>query len=285
MNKSISTNHKTEILNHIKRFLFYLLLIVGAFIMLLPFLWMLSTSFKSDNTVMVLPPDFIPNHPTLENYLEVTDRFPMIRFLWNSLFVAIFTTVGQIILSSMAAYAFGRMIFKGRNALFLLYLATMMVPSQVTMIPQFILMRTFDWTDSYLALIVPSMFGVFGTFLMRQAMLSIPRELEEAAFMDGANHFQVFLKVDLPLVKPTIATLAIFTFMGSWNSYLWPLIVINSDELATLPLGLSLLQGRWETDWNLMMAGVVISVIPILIVYLFAQKYFIQGMTMSGMKE
>ncbi|PAE32940.1 sugar ABC transporter permease [Bacillus sp. 7884-1] len=253
--------------------------------MLLPFLWMVSTSFKSGNTTMVLPPEFIPKQPTVENYQTVSQMFPMIQFLGNSFLVAVLTTVGQIVLSSMAAYAFARMQFRGRDKLFLLYLATMMVPSQVTMIPQFILMKELGWLDTYQALIVPGMFGVFGTFLMRQAMLSVPKELEEAAFMDGANHFQVFSKVCLPLVKPTIATLGIFTFMSSWNNFLWPLIVTSSEELATLPLGLSLLQGRWATDWSLMMAGVVISVIPILVVYLFAQKYFIQGMTMSGMKE
>ncbi|MFP5114000.1 carbohydrate ABC transporter permease [Bacillaceae bacterium C204] len=269
----------------IKKVLFYGVLIAGAFIMLLPFLWMVSTSFKTSNTTMVLPPEFIPKQPTIENYQTVSEMFPMIQFLGNSFLVAVLTTLGQIVLSSMAAYAFARMQFKGRDKLFLLYLATMMVPSQVTMIPQFILMKELGWLDSYQALIVPGMFGVFGTFLMRQAMLSVPKELEEAAFMDGANHFQVFSKVCLPLVKPTIATLGIFTFMASWNNFLWPLIVTSSEELATLPLGLSLLQGRWATDWSLMMAGVVISVIPILVVYLFAQKYFIQGMTMSGMKE
>lgn len=268
-----------------KKVIFYLFLILGAFIMLIPFLWMLSTSFKNSGATMVFPPEFIPKDPTFENYQKVTEMFPMIRFLWNSLFVAVLTTLGQIVFSSMAAYAFARMQFRGRDKLFLLYLATMMVPTQVTMIPQFILIKELGWLDSYQALIIPTMFGVFGTFLMRQAMLSIPRELEEAAFMDGASHFKVFMNVCLPLVKPTIATLGIFTFMSSWNNFLWPLIAISSRDLATLPLGLSLLEGRWGTDWGLMMAGVVISVVPILIVYLFAQKYFIQGMTMSGMKE
>ncbi len=265
--------------------LFYLLLIGGALIMLVPFLWMVSTSLKPDGATMVLPPELIPNQPTTQNYEQVTQQFPMMRFLWNSVLVAVLTTVGQMVFSSMAAYAFARMQFRGRDKLFLLYLATMMVPTQVTMIPQFILIKQFGWLDSYQGLIIPTMFAVFGTFLMRQAMLSIPRELEEAAFMDGANHFQVFYRVCLPLIKPMLAALGIFTFMQSWNNFLWPLIVISNQELATLPLGLSLLQGRWGTDWGLMMAGVVISVLPILIVYLFAQKYFIQGMTMSGMKE
>ncbi|WP_416828606.1 carbohydrate ABC transporter permease [Ectobacillus polymachus] len=272
-------------MDSIKKIIFYLVLFAGAFIMLLPFLWMVSTSFKTSSATMLLPPEFIPKNPTIDNYQQVTEMFPMMRFLENSLLVAVLTTLGQIVFSTMAGYAFARMQFKGRDKLFLLYLATMMVPSQVTMIPQFILMKDFGWLNTYQALIIPGMFGVFGTFLMRQAMLSIPKELEEAAFMDGANHFIVFFKVCLPLVKPAIATLGIFTFMASWNNFLWPLIVTSSRDLATLPLGLSLLQGRWGTNWSLMMAGVVISVIPILAVYLFAQKYFIQGMTMSGMKE
>ncbi|NGP46425.1 carbohydrate ABC transporter permease [Bacillaceae bacterium SIJ1] len=269
----------------LKKFIFYLLLVVGAFIMLVPFLWMVSTSLKTDGATMVFPPQFIPDPPTLENYQTVTEKFPMLRFLWNSVIVAVLTTLGQMTFSSMAAYAFARMHFKGRDQLFLLYLATMMVPAQVTMIPQFMLIREFNWLDSYMGLIIPTMFGVFGTFLMRQAMLSIPRELEEAAFMDGANHFKVFFHVCLPLIKPMLAALGIFTFMQSWNNFLWPLIVVSNEKLATLPLGLSLLEGRWSTDWGLMMSGVVISIVPILLVYLFAQKYFIQGMTMSGMKE
>lgn len=280
-----SLKNKYKLMNLVKKFIFYILLLFGAFIMLMPFLWMISTSLKHSGATMVLPPEFIPKEPTLENYREVVNRFPMLRFLFNSLLVAALTTFGTIIFSSMAGYAFARLEFNWRDQLFLLYLATMMVPFQVTMIPQFILMQEIGWINTYQALIIPPIFDVFGTFLMRQAMLTVPRELEEAAFMDGANHLQVFLKVNLPLIKPTLATLTIFTFMGSWNNYLWPLIVISSEELSTLPLGLSLLQGRWSTDWNLMMAGVVISVIPIILVYLFAQKYFVKGLTMSGLKE
>lgn len=263
----------------------YAVVILGCVIMVMPFLWMVSTSLKERGATMVFPPEFFPEHLLIDNYREVIDRFPMLTFMKNSIIVSLTTTVGTIVVSSMAAYAFARMRFKGRNALFLLYLSTMMIPSQVIMIPQFILLKNLGWIDTYQGLILPNLFGVFGVFLMRQAFLSIPDELEEAAFMDGASHWTVFTKVDLPLVKPTIATLFIFTFMQSWNNYLWPLIVTSSREMATLPLGLALLQGRWSTNWNLVMAGVVISVVPILAVYLFAQKYFIQGMTMSGMKE
>lgn len=263
----------------------YIIIILGCFIMVLPFIWMISTSLKDSGATMVFPPEFIPEDPTMDNYHEVIERFPMMTFMKNSIIVSMCTTIGTIAVASMAAYAFARMRFKGRNILFLLYLSTMMIPSQVIMIPQFILLKNLGWIDTYQGLILPNIFAVFGVFLMRQAFLTVPKELEEAAFMDGANHWTVFLKVNLPLVKPTIATLFIFTFMQSWNNYLWPLIATSSREMATLPLGLALLQGRWSTDWNLVMAGVVISVIPILTVYLFAQKYFIQGMTMSGMKE
>ncbi|MFW8051689.1 carbohydrate ABC transporter permease [Vagococcus fluvialis] len=267
------------------QFFKYTIVIIGCLVMILPFVWMISTSLKDRGATMVMPPEFIPHNPSLDNYKQVIEKFPMLTFMKNSIIVSMITTIGTIVISSMAAYAFARMEFKGRNALFLIYLSTMMIPSQVIMIPQFILLKNLGWIDTYQGLILPNLFGVFGVFLMRQAFLAIPKELEEAAFMDGANHWTVFFKVDLPLVKPTIATLFIFTFMQSWNNYLWPLIVTSSREMATLPLGLSLLQGRWSTNWNLVMAGVVISVIPILAVYLFAQKYFIQGMTMSGMKE
>ncbi|MBC1285944.1 carbohydrate ABC transporter permease [Listeria booriae] len=263
----------------------YTIIVLGGAIMVLPFIWMVSTAFKSGAASMVLPPQFIPDEPTWSNFERVFEMFPMLQFLVNSIVVAIVTTVGQMLFCSMAAYAFARIEFWGRDKLFLLYLATMMVPAQVTMIPQFILMKQLGWLDSYTGLIVPGLFGVFGTFLLRQAFMGIPKELDEAVFMDGGNHFTVFRKVILPLAKPTFATLGILTFMQSWNSYLWPLIVTSSQEMATLPLGLSLLQGRYGTDFGLMMAGVLISVIPILAVYLFAQKYFIQGMTMSGMKE
>ncbi|MFP3155965.1 carbohydrate ABC transporter permease [Lachnospiraceae bacterium ZAX-1] len=263
----------------------YLVLIFGSFIMILPFVWMVSTSLKSGGATMVFPPKFIPNPVTFDNYRDVLDKFPMVLFLMNSIIVAVLTTAGTILIAAMSAYAFSQLHFKGRDKIFLLYLATQMIPTQVIMIPQFILLKNLGWLDSYQGLILPNIFAVFGVFLMRQAFLSLPKELEEAAFMDGANHFIVCFKVMLPLMKPTIATLSIFTFMQSWNNYLWPLIISSSREMATLPLGLAMLQGQRTTNWNLFMAAVVISVIPILIVYLSAQKYFIQGMTMSGMKE
>ncbi len=269
----------------LKKGLFYLILILGALVMIVPFVWMISTSLKTQGATMVLPPEIIPSDINWGNYMKVTQAFPVLRFLGNSLLVASVSTVGQLILCSMAAYAFARLKFRGRDFLFLLYLATLMVPAQVTMTPQFILMKYLGWINTYEGLILPGMFNAFGTFLLRQFFISIPRELEEAAFIDGASHFRVYWQIILPLAKPALATLTVFAFMQSWNNFLWPLIIVSDSDMMTLPLGLSMLQGRWETDWNLMMAGVVISVLPVLAVYLFAQKYFIQGLTMGGLKE
>ncbi|MCI1985727.1 MAG: carbohydrate ABC transporter permease [Lactobacillus sp.] len=260
----------------------YVILVVGAIIMLLPFLWMLSTSLKNEGATMVMPPQFIVKNPIIDNFKAVITDYPMLTFLKNSVIVAVFTTVFQILNGALAGFAFGRMHFKGRNILFLIVLSTMMIPSQVTMIPQFVLLKYLGWLNSYLGLVVPNVFGAFSIFLMKQAFENLPDALEEAAAIDGANLWTIFWKVDLPQTKATIATLTIFNFMQSWNNYLWPLIVTNSDSKATLPLGLALMQGQYSTNWNLVMAGVVISVVPILMVYLIAQRQFIQGMTMSS---
>ncbi len=286
VNNNKRTNTKKSVFIPLfKKVLFYSLLSLGALIMIIPFVWMLSTSFKTSGTTMVFPPQFIPDKINLENYKKVADVFPIGKFFFNSFIVAIVSTVGQLLTSSMAAYAFARLKFRGRDVIFLIYLATLMVPMQVTMTPQFILMKYLGWLNSYQGLIVPGIFNAFGTFLLRQFFLTIPESLEEAAFIDGASHFRVYWQIILPVAKPALATLSVFGFMQSWNNFLWPLIIVSHKKMMTLPLGLSILQGRWETNWNLMMAGVVISIIPVLAVYLFAQKYFIRGITLSGLKE
>jgi multiple sugar transport system permease protein len=203
---------------------------------------------------------------------------------FNSLLVAVLTTLGQLLASSMAAYAFARMKFRGSGTLFLLYLATLMIPFQVTITPLFILMRHLGWINTYQGLILPGVFSAFGTFLLRQFFLTIPRELEEAAFIDGASHWTVYWRIILPLGKPALATLGVFSFMGSWNAFLWPLFVVRDLELMTLPVGLATLHGRWLTQWNLVMAGTVITVLPMLAVYLLAQQYFVRGVVLSGIK-
>jgi len=263
-----------------------LLVTCGAFIMLIPFVWMLSTSFKPSDALLTLPPQLIPENPTAEPYQQVVTRFPMLRVFFNSFVVAAMTTLGQLVLCSMSGYAFARFRFPGRNVLFYLYLATLMVPFAVTVTPLFIIVKSLGWTNSYAGLIIPPMFSAFGTFLMRQFFLNLPRELEEASTLDGASTFTTFWRVILPITGPAFATLGIFSFMASWNNFLWPLLIVSEKKLMTLPLALSTLQGLYpgQTEWNLIMAGTVISVIPMIIVFLFAQRWVIQGVTASGLK-
>lgn len=259
-------------------------LTLAAATMVVPFLWMLTTSLKAPGTVLDVTPQILPLHPTLASYREVLDIVPLGRMFANSLLVTSTTVILQLLTSALSGYAFARMQWRGRDALFVVYLATLMVPTQVTITPLFILMRQLDWINTYQALILPGIVSAFGTFLVRQAMLGIPREYEEAAFLDGANHWDVFRSIVLPMVRPSLATLAVFAAMASWNDFLWPLFVINDQQLMTLPVGLSLLQGRYATDWNLIMAGAVISVVPIILVFLAAQRAFVNGVVMSGLK-
>lgn len=268
----------------VSRAVIYAALTAGGLAMIFPFLWMLSTSFQSAGALLVPPPQLIPSPIELGNYAEIASAFPLWRFLANSLGVAAVATTLQVATSAMAGYAFARLRFRGRDALFLLYIATLMVPLQVTILPLFVEMKYLGLVDSYGALVLPSIASAFGTFLLRQAFLGLPRELEEAAFMDGAGHLTVFRRIVLPLAMPAIATLAVFSFVASWNSFLWPLIIVNSPDLMTLPVGLSNLQGRYATAWNLLMAGSTVAVVPILIVYVIGQKYVIRGVTLSGLK-
>lgn len=264
----------------------YGLLILLAATMLIPFLWMLGTSLKTKEYILQTPPQLIPDPISTDSYSELFDLMPMSRMFFNSVLVAVLGTTGQVLVSAMAAYAFSRLRWRGRDTVFVLYLATLMVPAQVTLIPQFILVRELGWVNSYQGLVLPGMFSAFGTFLLRQFFLSLPRDLEEAAFIDGANHLTIFWRIILPLSKPALGTLTVFSFMGLWNSYLYPLFVARREDFMTLPVGLATLQAgdRALTQWNLVMAGAVISVIPILIVYLLAQKSFVRGVTMSGIK-
>lgn len=271
-------------LRRLGRGLLYAALAAGALLMMFPFIWMVSTSFQSAGALLVPPPQLIPSPIETGNYAEVATAFPLARFLLNSVGVAAVSTALQLVTSAMAAYAFARLTFRGRDSLFLVYIATLMVPLQVTILPLFVEMKYLGQVDSYAGLILPSIASAFGTFLLRQAFLSLPRELEEAAFIDGAGHFAVFRRIVVPLALPALATFGIFAFMASWNSFLWPLVIVNSPELMTLPVGLSNLQGRYATAWNLLMAGSTVAVIPILVVYLVGQKYVIRGVTLAGLK-
>ncbi len=262
----------------------YAVLIAGALTMILPFLWMLSTALKAPGGVLTITPDLIPDNPTLASFRRVMEVVPLGRMFLNSMVVTTTCVVAQIVTSSLAAYAFSRMQWKGRDAVFVLYLTTLMIPSQVTITPLFILMREFGWINTYQGLILPGIVSAFGTFLLRQAMLNIPRAYEEAAFLDGANHWQVFSSIVVPMVRPAMATFAVLATMGVWNDFLWPLFVTNDAELMTLPVGLSLLHGEHGSDWNLVMAGAVIAVAPIILAFFAAQRTFINGMMQSGLK-
>lgn len=257
---------------------------LGGLVFLFPFLWMVSTSLTSTGELFKLPPQLIPNPIDTHAYERLFAEVPIGRWVLNSIGISLAVTFLQVMSSAMAAYAFTRLSFPGRNAIFVIFLATLMVPFQVMVVPLFIELRYMGLLDSYPGLILPEMAMPFGVFLLRQAFLGLPRELEEAAFVDGAGHVRVFLTLVLPLSKPAIATVAVFSFMGSWNNFLWPLVVISSPELMTLPLGLSSLSSRFVTDWNLVLAGATISVLPIVAVFLFAQRYVLQGVAMSGLK-
>jgi multiple sugar transport system permease protein len=255
----------------------------GAALMLFPFLWTVVTSITPGGT-LASGPTLIVRDPTLDAYRALFDAMPMWRIVANSFGIAIASTLLQLVTGSMAAYAFGRMQFRGRTVLFGLYLATLMIPLQVLVVPLFIEMTLLDLNDTYFALLAPSIASAFGIFLLKQAVEGVPRELDEAATLDGAGHLRIFATIVLPLVRPALATLAVFAFMGSWNSFLWPLVVIRSPELMTLPLGLATLRGQFTTEWDVVMAGSVVSIVPIALVYLLAQRHIINGMAHTGLK-
>ncbi len=258
-------------------------LIAGSVVMLLPFVWMLSTSLKEPKEIFTYPPVWIPTHIAWENYPATVSAMPFGRFYFNSFVVATSVTLLQILTSSLAAFAFARLRFRGRNALFMAYLATLMIPFQVTMIPNFVLVRFLGWYDSYQALILPTAFSAFSTFLLRQYFLGIPMDLDEAARMDGASSWRIWWQIIMPLSGPAIAALAVFTFLASWNDFLWPLVITTSLEMRTLPVGISAFQGQYNVQWHLLMAGSVIAMLPVLVIYVIGQKWVVRGITLTGM--
>jgi multiple sugar transport system permease protein len=261
------------------------LLLLGVFIIGFPFFWVISQSFTPNTEIYDWPPHVIPHHPTLENYTDVLTRrdLQLGRWFINSVFVSSAVTVLVLVVASMAAYAFARLRFPGRDLIFYVALATLMVPAQVTLIPVYLLMRDLKFLDTFHALIWPAGAGVFGVFLLRQFFLSIPRELEEAAVLDGASRFGVYWRIVLPLSSSALVALAIFTFLGSWNDLFWPLIVLNRLEMRTLPVGLAILVGEYWQERALMMAGATIALIPVLIFYTIFQRRIIEGVSLTGM--
>lgn len=265
----------------------YLTLILIAISMLYPFFAMVNLSLVDNNEIFLNAGKIFHTNFTLDNYRNVFREIPLSVYFFNSLVVAVITTVGQVIFASMAGYAFARLNFKYKNAIFLAILITMLVPPQVNIIPLFFLMREFHLINTYQALILPALFGGFGVFLMRQYFLGLPKDLEESAKIDGCNLFQTFFKIALPLALPTIATLAIFTFVTSWNSFMWPLIVTNTESMRTLPVGLAIYKGSFReiTQWGELLACSVICTIPVIGVFLLGKKYFISDILQGGVKE
>ncbi len=257
------------------------ILILGSVIMVAPFVVMLVVSLVPQQAFMARR--FQLDEMSLDNYIQVFEAVPFGRFYLNSILVTVTVTTGQVLIASLAAFAFARLRFKGREALFLLYLATLMIPFPVTLIPNFLIINRLGWYDSYPALIVPGLFSVFSTFLLRQYYRTIPLEMDEAARIDGASSLRIWWQVIVPLSGPVLATLAVFVFQSTWNEFLWPLVVTTSEEMRTIPVGLSYFVGQYSTAWGLLMAGSVIAVLPILVIYVLAQKWFVQGITLSGM--
>jgi len=261
-----------------------LLLAAIAVTMLMPLAWMISTSLKGNEAVFAYPPKWIPEKLVWGNYLEAWNAAPFGRFYLNSIWVSFCITFGQVSTSALAAYAFARLQFPGRDKVFFAYLATLMIPGAVTMLPLYILLKYFGWIDTYKALILPGMFSAYGTFMLRQFFMGIPVDLEDAARIDGCSRFGIFMRIILPLSKPALATLTTFVFIGSWREFLWPMVVTQRVSMRTLPVGLSVFQGMYSTEWQLMMAAAVYVMAPLVIVFLFCQRFFIEGIKLSGMK-
>ena len=274
--------HKKAVIGKI---IIYVILIVIAAMMLIPFLWMLSASLKSDREVFRMDPFvWIPKVPKWSNYSGIWTKIPFLRFVENTVFLTIVVTILQLLTSSFAAYSFAKLEFKHKNKLFLAYIATIAMPWQVYMVPQFIMMRRMGLNDKLLAIICLQAFSAFGVFMMRQFYTDIPDELCEAARIDGMSEYRIYAKIMLPLSKPALSTLTIFTFVATWNDYLGPLIYLKSAEKKTIQLGLKMFISQYSSDYGLIMAGSVLSLIPVIIMFLILQKYFVEGVATTGLK-
>lgn len=262
-----------------------LLLITLGILVSFPFVWMVRSSVMLEKEALVFPPIWIPSEFTLASYIGALTIQPFARYILNSLFVSTTIMLGQVLTASMGAYAFARLRFPGRDKLFLVYLATMMIPSQVTLIPSFVLVSWLGWIDTYFAFIVPGLFSAYLTFLMRQFLLNIPKELEDAARIDGAGYIRTFATIILPLAQSALVTCGLLSFMGSWTSFLWPLIVTRSSDMRTVPIGLAALQQQQGyVNFPQLMAGSVMALLPIIILFLSLQRYYLQGIATTGLK-
>ena len=264
--------------------IFYVISVALAVMVVIPFYWMIITSLKSKGALMALPIQWIPHHPTLQSYRKVFSLFPFGKAILNSLFVSITFTVITVLSSSMAAFAIAKIRFKGAGVFFRMYLMSMMIPTQITLIPLFIIMSRLNLTNTYTSVISPSIFSAFSIFLLVQNLRSLPDDFMEAARIDGASLWTAFFRVIMPMEKPVLATLVITTFMGAWNDYLWPLVMLSDKNKMTLTLALNTLNGQYGTEYNVLMAGCLISMIPIIVVYIIAQTQMKQGITAGGVK-
>ncbi len=256
-----------------------------AFLTIFPFVWMLSTSLKPEDEVFSWPPQLVPWPPVWANYADAWNIAPFGRYFFNTAVVAVSVTVVSLVLNSLAAYAFARLRFKGRDLLFMLLLATMMIPFQVTMIPTFLILKQLGWLDSYLGLTVPGFAGAFGIFMLRQFMLSIPEDLLDAARMDGCTELRIYRQIVLPLCKPALATLAVFTFMGAWNDFILPLLVVKSGEMRTLTLAVAALSsGLYVMSFPLMMAAATFVIMPVIVAFICSQRFFTKSIVLGGLK-
>ncbi|WP_409292780.1 carbohydrate ABC transporter permease [Peribacillus sp. SCS-26] len=261
------------------------LLIIGALIMMVPFLWMISTSLKSYGASMKVPPEIIPKDFHPENFAKVFESVDFMKYYTNTIIVTVGRTLFQLFLCSMAAFAFARMNFPFKNTIFIIILSVLMVPPQVILIPNFAIMTSLGWIDTFYALIVPGIFSAFGVFLLRQFFMGIPKELDEAAIIDGCSWWGIYWRVLLPNATPALIALGIFTALASWNDFLWPLIMTNSENMRVLSIGISSFQGQYSTNYPLLMAGALLSTIPMIIMFILLQKYLIAGISLSGVRR
>lgn len=272
-------------LGDVRRVLHYALLAVLGFVMLVPFIWMVSTSLMSEIEVYQFPPRLFPAEPKWSNYGNALSLLPFGRFFWNSIVVTLAAVLGQLLTCSMAAYAFARLRFRGRDTLFGVFLGTMMVPSIVTLIPAYLIINAFGWMNTYWALFTPILTSVWGIFLLRQFFQTLPRDYEDAARLDGAGEWTIYWRVILPLSRPALATLAVFAFMNTWKDFLWPLLVTTRNDMRTVEVGIAMFSTLHGTNWPYQMAAAVVVLAPILVLFLLTQRYFIDGISLSGLKS
>lgn len=268
----------------ISKILIYVMLIALAMLMLIPFVWMVSASLQLNKDVFKYPFEWIPSKPVWQNYIDIWTKIPLATFVFNTTKLTVIITLLQLFTSSFAAYAFSKLDFKFKDALFLAYIATIAIPWQVYMVPQFIMMRGLHLNDTHLALILLQAFSAFGVFLMRQFYMSIPNSLMEAARIDGYSEYKIYANIMLPLSKPSLSTLTIFTFVGVWNDFMGPLIYLNSEKLKTIQVGLRMFISQYSAEYSLIMAASLISLIPVLIIFIALQRFFVEGIAATGVK-